>query len=151
MWQDVKYHREELAKNKVIKSILNRSYIVTEEEKLTENFDDDKSNPADLAIPLSADSSQIKAIKDCGEGKSFILQGPPGTGKSQTITNMIVNAIYHGKTVLFVAEKMAALEVVQRRLNIIMQLLNFRKKMILNLVYQEVKIMRLFCYLKIMT
>lgn len=116
MWQDVKYHREELAKNKVIKSILNRSYIVTEEEKLTENFDDDKSNPADLAIPLSADSSQIKAIKDCGEGKSFILQGPPGTGKSQTITNMIVNAIYHGKTVLFVAEKMAALEVVQRRL-----------------------------------
>lgn len=116
MWQDVKYHRNELASNKVIKSILEKSYIVTDEEKLTEDFDDDASNPMDLAIPLSADSSQIKAIKDCAEGKSFILQGPPGTGKSQTITNMIVNAIYHGKTVLFVAEKMAALEVVQKRL-----------------------------------
>ena len=116
MWQDVKYHRQELASNKVIKSIIDRAYIMTDKEKLTPNFDDDKSNPSDLAIPLSADSSQIKAIKDCAEGKSFILQGPPGTGKSQTITNMIVNAIYHGKTVLFVAEKMAALEVVQKRL-----------------------------------
>lgn len=116
MWQDVKYHRQELAQNKVIKSIIDRAYILSDFEKESTNFNDETSNPSDLAIPLSADSSQINAIKDCGEGKSFILQGPPGTGKSQTITNMIVNAIYHGKTVLFVAEKMAALEVVQKRL-----------------------------------
>ena len=49
-------------------------------------------------------------------GESFVLHGPPGTGKSQTITNMIANALYNGKSVLFVAEKMAALSVVQRRL-----------------------------------
>lgn len=116
MWQDMKYHRDKLASNKVIKSILDRSYIIKDNERLIDTIDDDSFNPSDLAIPLSADSSQIMAIKDCALGKSFILQGPPGTGKSQTITNMIVNAIYQGKTVLFVAEKMAALEVVQKRL-----------------------------------
>lgn len=116
MWRDIKYRREDLAKHKVIQSIIDGRYILEESERLTDEFDDDRSNPKDLAIPLSADSSQISAIKDCADGKSFILQGPPGTGKSQTITNMIVNAIYHGKSVLFVAEKMAALEVVQKRL-----------------------------------
>ena len=117
MWADVKFRKKELSKNKVIKSIIDGHYVLDEEEKIAQIFDDDNSNPEDLAIPLPADSSQIMAIQDCAKGKSFILQGPPGTGKSQTITNMIVNAIYHGKTVLFVAEKMAALEVVQKRLN----------------------------------
>ncbi|MFR3753448.1 MAG: AAA family ATPase [Enterocloster sp.] len=46
---------------------------------------------------------------------SFVLHGPPGTGKSQTITAMVANALTKGKTVLFVAEKMAALEVVQKK------------------------------------
>ncbi|HBD06369.1 MAG TPA: hypothetical protein DCY93_03050, partial [Firmicutes bacterium] len=117
MWSDVRFRKEEMSKNKVIKSIIEGRYVIDDEDKINDTFDDDNSNPADLAIPLAADSSQIIAIKDCAEGKSFILQGPPGTGKSQTITNMIVNAIYHNKTVLFVAEKMAALEVVQKRLN----------------------------------
>lgn len=117
MWADVKYRRKDLSKNKVIKSIIDGRYVCDEKELVGESFDDDNSNPEDLAMPLPADSSQILAIQDCAKGKSFILQGPPGTGKSQTITNMIVNAIYHGKTVLFVAEKMAALEVVQKRLN----------------------------------
>ncbi len=117
MWSDVKFRREELAKNKVIKSIIDGRYVCESEDQIAESYNDDDSKPEDLAMPLSADSSQIAAIKDCADGKSFILQGPPGTGKSQTITNMIVNAIYHGKTVLFVAEKMAALEVVQKRLN----------------------------------
>ena len=47
----------------------------------------------------------------------MVIQGPPGTGKSQTITNLIANAVGNGKKVLFVAEKMAALEVVKRRLD----------------------------------
>ncbi len=117
MWADVKYRKEELAKNKVIHSIIEGSYACSEKEKIGESLDDETSNPVDLALPLPADSSQIIAANDCALGKNFILQGPPGTGKSQTITNMIVNAIYQGKTVLFVAEKMAALEVVQKRLN----------------------------------
>ncbi len=117
MWADVKYRKAELAKNKVIKSIIEGSYVCDESEQIGESIDDEESSPEDLAMPLPADSSQIIAANDCAQGKSFILQGPPGTGKSQTITNMIVNAIYHGKTVLFVAEKMAALEVVQKRLN----------------------------------
>lgn len=68
------------------------------------------------ALPIDVDSSQLEAVIASGMGKSFILHGPPGTGKSQTITNIIANALYHGKRVLFVAEKMAALSVVQQRL-----------------------------------
>ena len=52
-------------------------------------------------------------------GQSFVLHGPPGTGKSQTITALIANILAEGKTVLFIAEKMAALEVVQKRLEAI--------------------------------
>ena len=67
-------------------------------------------------LPMSADASQLFAIKAASEGKSFVLHGPPGTGKSQTITAIIANALAQGQTVLFVAEKMAALSVVQKRL-----------------------------------
>src|SRR5258708_27171233 len=49
-------------------------------------------------------------------GKNLVIQGPPGTGKSQTITNIIAGAVQRGKRVLFIAEKMAALEVVHQRL-----------------------------------
>ena len=44
------------------------------------------------------------------------LEGPPGSGKSQTIVNAIANALHSGKKVLFVAQKMTALEVVHSRL-----------------------------------
>jgi len=63
-----------------------------------------------------ADSSQVLAIIEANSGRSMVIEGPPGTGKSQTITNLIAEAIGNGKKVLFVAEKMAALEVVARRL-----------------------------------
>ncbi|MDF1702988.1 MAG: DUF4011 domain-containing protein, partial [Planctomycetota bacterium] len=65
---------------------------------------------------LDADSSQQAAIVAARDGASFVLQGPPGTGKSQTIANIISEALAAGRSVLFVSEKMAALEVVQRRL-----------------------------------
>ncbi|MDB5263746.1 MAG: helicase [Adhaeribacter sp.] len=66
---------------------------------------------------VDADSSQTLAILDVNQGRNLVIQGPPGTGKSQTITNLISEALGQGKTVLFVAEKMAALEVVKRRLD----------------------------------
>jgi hypothetical protein len=66
--------------------------------------------------PLDADTTQLAAIAAATAGRTFVLQGPPGTGKSQTISNLIARCLADGKTVLFVSEKMAALEVVQRRL-----------------------------------
>jgi len=68
-------------------------------------------------LVVDADSSQAQAVQAIMRGRSLVIQGPPGTGKSQTITNIIAEAIGQGKSVLFVAEKMAALEVVKRRLD----------------------------------
>ena len=78
---------------------------------------DEDTNAHQLFQVVDADSSQLLAMLAVNEGKNLVIQGPPGTGKSQTITNIIANAIGQGKKVLFVAEKMAALEVVKRRLD----------------------------------
>jgi hypothetical protein len=75
------------------------------------------ANPPDQEFcVVEADSSQQCAINGIAVGQSAVVHGPPGTGKSQTITNLIATLVANGKTVLFVAEKRAALEVVQRRL-----------------------------------
>lgn len=74
----------------------------------------------DIVLIRDADTSQYSAIVDsldCKVGEGLVIEGPPGTGKSQTITNLIAAAIEKKKTVLFIAEKMAALEVVYKRLN----------------------------------
>lgn len=77
-------------------------------------------NPQEMLSQLhtvvDADSSQLNAIAMARSGKSFVLQGPPGTGKSQTITNIIADCIYNGRKVLFVSEKLAALNVVYDKL-----------------------------------
>ena len=78
---------------------------------------DDVISYSDMLLVKDADSSQILAIHEINNGRNLIIQGPPGTGKSQTITNVIAEQIGKGKKVLFVAEKMAALEVVKRRLD----------------------------------
>jgi hypothetical protein len=72
--------------------------------------------PDKLFHVVDADSSQAKVIEEVRAGRNLVVQGPPGTGKSQTITNIIAAAAKDGKTVLFVAEKMAALSVVHGRL-----------------------------------
>lgn len=71
----------------------------------------------DFPIIDNADSSQHSALIDAVCGKNLVIEGPPGTGKSQTITNLIAAALNAGKTVLFVSEKLAALEVVKQRLD----------------------------------
>ena len=78
---------------------------------------DDHLSPQYTYHVLDADSSQSLAIFDAIVGRNMVIQGPPGTGKSQTITNIIAGAVAQGKRILFVAEKMAALEVVKRRLD----------------------------------
>ena len=67
-------------------------------------------------IVMDVNSSQFSALVDISEGKNLAIEGPPGTGKSQTIVNAIAAALEAGKKVLFVAEKLAALNVVKARL-----------------------------------
>ncbi len=84
---------------------------------IPEDADLDTLIPADrLDHVVDADSSQTRAIEMVRKGQSLVIQGPPGTGKSQSITNLIASAILDGRKVLFVSEKLAALEVVKRRL-----------------------------------
>lgn len=117
MWNDVHSHREQLSDNNIISSLIaNRLTWKPDFTSIDLREIDKTVAPAETAIPVAVDSSQMAAVIEGGAGNSFILYGPPGTGKSQTITNLIANALYHGKRVLFVAEKMAALSVVQSRL-----------------------------------
>lgn len=94
---------------------------------LLAGHDSEQSLPDDLSADdaihsqttlhvLDADSSQALAVEYVLRGHDLVLQGPPGTGKSQTITNMIAGLVAQGKKVLFVAEKQAALSVVETRL-----------------------------------
>lgn len=79
-------------------------------------YEIDDHPKGDIPLIYDADSSQHSALIDVLEGRNRVIEGPPGTGKSQTITNLIAAALQAGKTILFVAEKLAALEVVKSRL-----------------------------------
>ncbi len=116
MWNDLHTHFDELGSNAVVSALLNNRPLRAEFPVPRE---EDDADPAGTLIPLPADSSQYSAIALSRTGASFVLHGPPGTGKSQTITNMIANALEDGKRVLFVAEKKAALDVVKKRLDAI--------------------------------
>jgi hypothetical protein len=84
----------------------------TPEEEL-----DEQQPPESMVSILDCDASQRQCLVAAAVGQSFVMEGPPGTGKSQTIANMIADALGHNKSVLFVSEKAAALEVVQNRLD----------------------------------
>ena len=117
MWNDIHNNAAKIRESAIIESLLQKRLVNFSETETPDTRQVDMTTePGDYAIPVDVDSSQLEAVIESGEGRSFILHGPPGTGKSQTITNMIANALYHDRRVLFVAEKMAALEVVQKRL-----------------------------------
>ena len=115
MWNDLRENIHEFAQNRIITALLDNSILVGENADLPMKEDD--ANPEATLMPLPADASQWEAVALSQQGKSFVLHGPPGTGKSQTITNIIANALNDGKRVLFVAEKQAALSVVKKRLD----------------------------------
>jgi len=117
MWNDIHKNSDKLSENKIVASLISgKLEWDTQTEKVTTTDFDESHHPANLLLPISADSSQLEAITESAMDKSFVLHGPPGTGKSQTITNIISNALHNGKKVLFVAEKMAALSVVRDRM-----------------------------------
>ncbi len=77
--------------------------------------EDNQSPEHDFTV-LDADASQLRVIRSVVSGRTGVISGPPGTGKSQTIANILAECAAHGKSVLFVAEKRAALDVVLSRL-----------------------------------
>lgn len=119
MWHDIHYHPEVIERHHVLRGLIENRYQPDGEYPPADARSLEAGSPVDLMLPIDYDSSQLEAVSECHSGQSFVLHGPPGTGKSQTITNMIADALYAGKRVLFVAEKKAALDVVRSRLNAI--------------------------------
>jgi hypothetical protein len=122
MWKDLVDRTELLKRNSVVAHLIDtptHSYGGSGSGFIDARTIDQVIDPVDLFAPLSADSSQIAAIVAAQRGADYVLFGPPGTGKSQTIANAITNCLAHGKTVLFVSQKTAALEVVRQRMQAI--------------------------------
>ncbi len=118
MYRELEDQRPRLAAHPFINALAgDHSLLPMVPEHPTADTLDAAVRPSDTFQVLDADSSQQEAVEMSKRGISFVLQGPPGTGKSQTITNIIAEALAADRTVLFVSEKMAALEVVKKRLD----------------------------------
>ncbi|MBV7510026.1 DUF3320 domain-containing protein [Pseudomonas sp. PDM25] len=118
MWKDLSENAEALRESPVVRHLLDTprdafpsDITFPEDRRLDIDF-----NPREVFCPLPSDSSQLSAVMAASKGKDFVLIGPPGTGKSQTIANLIAQSVAQGRRVLFVSEKIAALDVVYRRL-----------------------------------
>ncbi len=121
MWKDLVDRTKALRDNAVVRHLLDtpQDPYGTEIPFVEPRELDRGYKPSDLLTPLAADSSQMAAIATADKGKDFVIIGPPGTGKSQTISNLIAHLLGKGKTVLFVSEKTAALNMVFDRLKAI--------------------------------
>lgn len=116
MYKDLERNEDKLNANPIISAIVGEQPPLQIPDEVN-NYEHDKNErPIDTFQVVDADASQQDAILLSKKGISFVLQGPPGTGKSQTITNIIAEAIADGKKILFVSEKVAALQVVYNRL-----------------------------------
>ena len=117
MYSDLNKHKDTIVENPIVRAISGDTTAISKIPEGMSDYDfDKKEKPIDIFQVVDADASQQDAILMAKKGVSFVLQGPPGTGKSQTITNIIAESLADGKKVLFVSEKMAALDVVHRRL-----------------------------------
>lgn len=119
MWEDLEKNAGRIAQHPHCLAIsgLNSTMGDSIGEPVLAQDLDDIVHPRDNHQILVADSSQQEAIEQIKRGANMVVDGPPGTGKSQTIANAIAELIAQGKTVLFVSEKTAALEVVKKRLD----------------------------------
>ncbi len=111
MWNDLHTAPEMLMNNKAVRSLVMQrvDWDVTAKTEVPDDYR--------TFVTLPVDATQLEAIDLAARGNTFVLHGPPGTGKSQTITGLIGNALANHKTVLFVAEKATALDVVRNRLD----------------------------------
>ncbi len=111
-WSDI-----HLSENKLLEGLFEKNEEILTANDFNEDDIDKKLETKKLFHILDADPSQICVIENAKAGKNLVVEGPPGTGKSQTIANIIAELLANEKTVLFVCEKMAALEVVKKRLD----------------------------------
>jgi hypothetical protein len=118
MWKDLTERTDQLRANPVVRHLIDtpRDSYPSGAAFPNPKHMDSEFAPEQTFCPLPADSSQLSAVMAAVRGKDFVLIGPPGTGKSQTISNLIAQCLAEGKRVLFVSEKIAALDVVYRRL-----------------------------------
>ena len=118
MWKDLQEKSETLKQNRLVQHLIDLPEDAFDAEPFPASQElDDRLKPDDLLCTRDADSSQLTAVCAAADERSFVLEGPPGTGKSQTIANIIADALARGRRVLFVAEKKAALSVVRKRLD----------------------------------
>lgn len=118
MFKDLTENIEVIAQHRVVQSLASPDAALPSSASPPEESElDDIAPPERSKLILDADGSQRRAIAAAARGVSFVMDGPPGTGKSQTIANMIAELMSAGKTVLFVSEKVAALQVVAGRLH----------------------------------
>ncbi|HXG18189.1 MAG TPA: DUF3320 domain-containing protein [Methylomirabilota bacterium] len=118
MYKDLEVNTPALTNHRLIRQLVTRSgpYFNGLPPEVR-SMDLDRDFPPESTFQVvDADSSQLRAIAAVARNYDLVLEGPPGTGKSQTITNLIAQTLAAGKSVLFVAEKMAALQVVHSRL-----------------------------------
>ena len=116
MYRDLKDNAAAILSNRNVRQLLGEPTDTMETNSADATAEQVTDPLIELHNVVDADSSQIEAIELAKSGKSFVLQGPPGTGKSQTITNIIAECLSDGKKVLFVSEKLAALNVVYEKL-----------------------------------
>jgi len=115
IYEDLNRHRTILRQHPIIRALAGLGRITRGELPEVKKLDT-TVKPSQSYLVLDADSSQLACIESIKKGNNLVIHGPPGTGKSQTIVNLIAECIAVGKTVLFVSEKMAALEVVYKRI-----------------------------------
>jgi very-short-patch-repair endonuclease len=119
MYRDLRDNEAQVLAHPIVRALADPNAVppdLATAEVIAEDRIDEVAAPEDAYLVLDADASQRQAIEAAVRGVSFVMDGPPGTGKSQTITNTIAELIARGRSVLFVSEKMAALEVVANRL-----------------------------------